>query len=46
MNGGDNMVLVAFEMISPELGEYLADMNIYERELMLIDYKIKTLRIT
>lgn len=34
------MVLVAFEMVSPELAEYLMDMNIYDRELMVLEYKM------
>jgi hypothetical protein len=36
----DNMVLVAFEMISTELGKYLLGMNEYERELMVLEHKI------
>jgi hypothetical protein len=39
------MVLVVFEMISPEMAEYLMSMDMYERELMLIDYKLDKLLV-
>lgn len=31
-------VFVAFEMVSPELAEYLANMDVYERELMVHEH--------
>jgi len=33
-------VLVAFEMVSPEMAEYLMNMNIYDRELMVLEHKM------
>jgi hypothetical protein len=39
------MVMVAFEMISPEMAEYLMNMDKYERELMLLDYKLDKLLV-
>ena len=39
--GGEIMsILVAFEMISEDMAEYLADMNPLDRELMVLDHKI------
>jgi len=34
------MVLVVIEMVSPELAEYLTGMNIYDIELMVLEYKM------
>lgn len=34
------MVLVVFEMISPELADYFLDMDKYDRELMILEYKV------
>jgi len=37
----EEKVFVAFEMLSPELADYLKDMNLYERELMVLNHKIE-----
>ena len=35
------MVLVAFEMIEEDMAKYLAEMDIYDREIMVLDHKIR-----